>query len=84
MFFAMLLMFNVGVEAARIQPRKSTGYKWSDKYATVKFYCNVDESWKAPIKSAMATWNTVKEGSTGKIQRNLTEYDIASKKNIYW
>lgn len=59
---ALLCTFSVSVKAAEV--RKNLGYKWSDKYATVYFYCGFNDTWKNAISSGMSSWNAVKETST--------------------
>lgn len=66
--FMVLLgfVFSISSQAAQAMPRKQLGFKWADKYATVKFYYNFDSTWKPSIQLAMTNWNSVKESSTGK------------------
>lgn len=59
-------MSSICAQAAQVEPRKSLGYKWGNKFDTVRFYCNVSSSWKPAIQSAMSTWNAVKDSTTGK------------------
>ncbi|MFG6342799.1 MAG: matrixin family metalloprotease [Lachnospiraceae bacterium] len=61
---ALLCTFSVSVKAA--EARKGLGYKWSDKYATVYFYCGFNDTWKNAISAGMSSWNAVKETSTNK------------------
>ncbi len=56
--------FSISAKAA--EARKSLGYKWSDKYATVYFYCGFNDTWKNAISAGMSSWNAVKETSTNK------------------
>lgn len=67
LLLAMVLLFSafcIGANAAK--GRKSLGYKWSNKYSSVYFYCGFNNTWKDAISAGMSSWNAVKEISTNK------------------
>lgn len=57
----VLVLFSVFTFSANaVEARKSTGYKWKNKSATVYFYCGFNSVWKDALSASMTSWNNVK------------------------
>jgi len=63
-FLAFVLFGTFTISAYAGEARLGLGYKWSDKSATVYFYCGFNYVWKAELSSAMLSWNEVKDLNT--------------------
>ena len=76
----LISTFCIGASAA--EARKSLGYKWSNTYSSVYFYCGFNEIWKNAIRSGMSSWNAVKEPGTDKtiVPMYFTNYSSHSNK----
>jgi len=62
LYFAgfVIIMFSVLNLPNVAEARLSSGYKWSNKSATVYFYCGLNSNWRNAISAGMTTWNNVK------------------------
>lgn len=80
-FFIFAVM--VAIVFTSTASAKSLGYRWSNKYSTIYFYCGFNSVWTNAIQAGMNSWNSVKEISTSKTIVPMYVTTSSSKNKIY-